>query len=84
MKRAALIVAVLGMCAWSFGQSNTKPATQNPPAGQTASTEFGVPRWWLRAQWERGAYAQPPALRHVLPHRPRTRSSPTGHLASSR
>jgi hypothetical protein len=36
MKRAAMVIAVLGMCAWSFGQSNTKPATQKPPAGQAA------------------------------------------------
>jgi hypothetical protein len=35
MKR--VIVAVLGMCAWSFGQSNDKPAPQNPPAGQAAA-----------------------------------------------
>lgn len=34
MKRAAMVMAVLGMCAWSFGQSNDKPAAQNPPAGQ--------------------------------------------------
>jgi hypothetical protein len=36
MKRAAIGIAVLGMCAWSLGQSNTKPASQNPPAGQAA------------------------------------------------
>jgi tetratricopeptide (TPR) repeat protein len=36
MKRAAIVVAVLGMCACSFGQSNDKPAGQNPPAGQAA------------------------------------------------
>ncbi len=36
MKRAAILIAVLGMCAWSFGQSNTKPATQSTPAGQAA------------------------------------------------
>jgi tetratricopeptide (TPR) repeat protein len=36
MKRAAMMVAVLGVCAWSFGQSNAKPAGQNPPAGQAA------------------------------------------------
>jgi tetratricopeptide (TPR) repeat protein len=36
MKRAAMVVAVLGICAWSFGQSNDKPAGQNPPAGQAA------------------------------------------------
>jgi tetratricopeptide (TPR) repeat protein len=39
MKRAASVVAVLGVllgiCAWSFGQSNDK-AAQNPPAGQAA------------------------------------------------
>ncbi len=36
MKKAAIAVAVLGMCAWSFGQGNDKPAGQNPPAGQAA------------------------------------------------
>jgi tetratricopeptide (TPR) repeat protein len=35
MKRA-IVVAVLTMCAWSFGQSTDKPAAQNPPAGQAA------------------------------------------------
>jgi len=34
MKRAAIVIAVLGMCVGSFGQD--KPATQNPPAGQAA------------------------------------------------
>ena len=29
MKRAAIVIAVLGMCAWSFGQSNDKPAGQS-------------------------------------------------------
>lgn len=37
MKRAAIVVAVLGMCAWSFGQSNDKPAAQTPAAGQAAA-----------------------------------------------
>src|SRR5579863_3120545 len=40
MKRAAIViievVAVLGMCAWSFGQSSDKPAAQTAPAGQSA------------------------------------------------
>jgi tetratricopeptide (TPR) repeat protein len=36
MKRAAIVVAVLGMCAWSLGQGNDKPASQTPPAGQAA------------------------------------------------
>jgi tetratricopeptide (TPR) repeat protein len=31
------VVAVLGMCAWSLGQSSDKPATQTP-AGQTPAT----------------------------------------------
>jgi tetratricopeptide (TPR) repeat protein len=34
MKRAAIVIAVLGICGWSFGQGNNKPAAQNPPAGQ--------------------------------------------------
>lgn len=38
MKRAAMVIAVLGMCAWSFGHGNEKPAAQNPPAGQAAQT----------------------------------------------
>ena len=36
MKRAAIVIAVLGMCTWSLGQSDSKPASQNPPAGQAA------------------------------------------------
>jgi tetratricopeptide (TPR) repeat protein len=41
MKRAAIAMAVLGVCAWSFApssfaQSNDKPA-QNAPAGQAAA-----------------------------------------------
>jgi tetratricopeptide (TPR) repeat protein len=37
MKRAAIVVAVLGMCSWSLGQSNDKPAAQTTPAGQAAA-----------------------------------------------
>jgi tetratricopeptide (TPR) repeat protein len=36
MKRAAMVIAVLGMCASSFGQGNTKPAGQNAPTGQSS------------------------------------------------
>jgi tetratricopeptide (TPR) repeat protein len=35
MMRAALLIAMLGTCAWSFAQNNT--ATQNSQAGQTQS-----------------------------------------------
>jgi len=34
MKRTAIIIAVLGISAWSFGQD--KPAAQTAPAGQAA------------------------------------------------
>lgn len=34
MKRAAIIIAMLGITAWSFGQSTDKPASQNAQAGQ--------------------------------------------------
>jgi tetratricopeptide (TPR) repeat protein len=38
MKKAAtILVAFLGVCAWSFGQSGDKPATQTPAAGQAAA-----------------------------------------------
>ena len=36
MKRAAIVMAVLGMCAWSFGQSNGKPAGQAAPRRGTS------------------------------------------------
>jgi len=38
MKRVAIVISVLGMCAWSFGQGNDKPAAQSAPAGQAAAT----------------------------------------------
>jgi tetratricopeptide (TPR) repeat protein len=48
MKRAAIViievVAVLGMCAWSFGQGSDKPAAQNAPAGQTAPAAAAAPQ----------------------------------------
>jgi tetratricopeptide (TPR) repeat protein len=38
MKRAAILMAMLGLCAWSFAQSNDKPSTgQSAPAGQAAA-----------------------------------------------
>jgi len=36
-KAAAILVAFLGACAWSFGQSGDKPATAAPAAGQAAA-----------------------------------------------
>jgi tetratricopeptide (TPR) repeat protein len=39
MKRAAVVIAVLGMCVWSGAQD--KPAAQNAPAGQAAPTTPG-------------------------------------------
>jgi tetratricopeptide (TPR) repeat protein len=35
-KAAAIVIAVLGVGAWSFGQSGDKPAAQTPAAGQAA------------------------------------------------
>jgi hypothetical protein len=40
MKRTAIIIAMLGISAWSFGQN--KPAAQTPPAGQTAAPAGNV------------------------------------------
>jgi tetratricopeptide (TPR) repeat protein len=38
MKRAAMMIAMLGLCSWGFGQSNDKPSAGQtaPAAGQTA------------------------------------------------
>jgi len=44
MKHTAIFIAVLGMCSWSFGQDNTKPAAQNPPAGQAAGQAAAAPQ----------------------------------------
>ncbi len=46
MKRAAIIIAVLGIAVWGFAQSgfaqgNDKPAAQNAPAGQAAGQASG-------------------------------------------
>lgn len=43
MKRAAIVVAMLAMCAWSAAQSNDKPAQSAPgaPAGQAAAAPAG-------------------------------------------
>ena len=41
MKRAAIVVAVLAMCAACFAQSNDKPASQTQPAGQQANPPAG-------------------------------------------
>lgn len=39
MKRVAMVVVVLGLCAWSWAQD--KPASQNPPAGQASGQAAG-------------------------------------------
>lgn len=36
MKRAAILIAVLGISSWSFGQDSAKPAAQSAPSGQAA------------------------------------------------
>jgi len=38
MKRAAIIIAMLSVAAYSFAQDNKKPAAQTAPAGQAAAT----------------------------------------------
>ena len=44
MKRTAIVMAVLGMCSWSFGQDNSKPAAQNPPSSQAAGQAAAAPQ----------------------------------------
>src|SRR5712692_9665378 len=36
MKRAAIIIAMLGTSAWGLAQSSDKPAAQSAPTGQAA------------------------------------------------
>jgi len=42
MKRAAMLMAVLGICSFSLAQD--KPAAQNPPAGQAAGQAAAAPQ----------------------------------------
>ena len=44
MKRAAILMAVLGMCSLSLAQDQKKPAAQNPPAGQTTGQAAPAPQ----------------------------------------
>jgi tetratricopeptide (TPR) repeat protein len=70
MKRAAIIIAVLGIAVWSFAQnsfaqSNDKPAAQNPPAGQAAgqpATPAGKRPPQAKTQDEFAAYKAAAAL----------------------
>jgi tetratricopeptide (TPR) repeat protein len=63
MKRAAIVIAVLGMCAWSLGQSNSKPASQNPPAGQAAQPAGQAAQPASQAAQPAGQAAQPAGKR---------------------
>ena len=58
MKRAAMIIAVLGMAVGSFGQSTDKPASQAAPAGQgpTAAVPVGKRPPQAKTQPEFDAY----------------------------
>jgi tetratricopeptide (TPR) repeat protein len=42
MRRAAIVIAILGMCLWSLGQD--KPAGQNPPGAQAAGQAAAAPQ----------------------------------------
>jgi len=54
MKRAAIVIAVLGMCAWSFGQDKTAQST--PAAGQTQPVPAGKRPPQAKTQPEFEAY----------------------------
>jgi tetratricopeptide (TPR) repeat protein len=60
MKRAAIVVAMLGISTWSFGQN--KPATQSAPAGQTAAAPAGKRPPQAKTQPEFDAYKAAAAL----------------------
>lgn len=60
MKRAAIIVAMLGISAWSFSQD--KPAAQTTPAGQPAAAPAGKRPPQAKSQAEFDAYKAAAAL----------------------
>ena len=58
MKRAAMMIALLGVCTWSLGQSNYKPSTgqTTPAAGQAAAAPQGKRPPAAKTQPEFDAY----------------------------
>src|ERR1044071_597250 len=54
MKRAAIVIAVLGMCAWTLGQD--KKDTQSAPVGQSATAAQGKRAPAAKTQPEFEAY----------------------------
>ncbi len=65
MKRAAIVIAVLGMSVWSWGQD--KPATATAPAGQTATQPQGKRPPQAKTQPEFEAYKAAMALTDAAP-----------------
>jgi tetratricopeptide (TPR) repeat protein len=62
MKRAAILVAVLAVASWSFGQSNSKPAAPSAPAGQAAAAPQGKRPPQAKTQPEFAAFNTAKAL----------------------
>jgi tetratricopeptide (TPR) repeat protein len=62
MKRSAIIVAVLVLSVWSFGQSDQKPATQGTQPGQAAAAPQGKRPPQAKTQPEFEAYKTAAAL----------------------
>jgi tetratricopeptide (TPR) repeat protein len=56
MRRIAILVAVLAMSVWSFGQNNGQPAGQSAPAGQAATAPQGKRMPQAKTQAEFDAY----------------------------
>jgi tetratricopeptide (TPR) repeat protein len=66
MKRAAMMVAVLGISVWGLGQDTSKPASQSgqaaPAVGQTAAAPQGKRPPMAKTQEEFAAYKTAAAL----------------------
>jgi tetratricopeptide (TPR) repeat protein len=62
MKRAAIIIAMLGIAAWGLAQSSDKPAAQSAPAGQAAAAPAGKRPPQAKTQPEFDAYKAAAAL----------------------
>jgi tetratricopeptide (TPR) repeat protein len=62
MKRAAIVVAMVGLSAWSFGQSNDKSAAQAPAGQQAAPAAQGKRPPAAKTQAEYAAYQAAVAL----------------------
>ena len=80
MKRAAIVIAMLGISAWGMAQSNDKPGAQSPPTGPGITRVVRLSRPTLRPEGEL-AFSPAPAGTEDLAGTPRVVWTLSGDVA---